>query len=138
MARPRKWNGWTWDGETGSWYVQVGTARVMMTCAPDDRPLEPARLFSVAIPGNAPGGPLAAGELEVLVPRLYAYARQSVDQMWGTPSPRVGPVFYRALIGAELLRLCAWQDLDVADATVRGLAEAFWEMLRDDADVNRS
>jgi hypothetical protein len=137
MARARTWAGWTWDAERECWYAQHGTVRVVMNCAPDDRPIDSARSFTVEITGNAPRGNVVAAELEALAARFYADARASVDSMWGHPKDRVGAVAYRAMIGAELLRLCAWQDEDVLDKTVRLLAVAFWERLRDDEDVNQ-
>ena len=138
----RIWNGWTRDDDKpGRWYTQCGTARVVMTCLPDAQPLEPAGVFTIEwgeVVPQAPLGQLASPEFDAVVQRLYARAREGVDNLWNHPKDMIGAVLYRAMIGAELLRMCAWQDEEVSAVTVRMLAEALWQRLRDDDDVNES
>jgi hypothetical protein len=79
----------------------------------------------------------SAKDREAAITRLYKLARASVDNSWGSPQQVLGPVLYRALIGEELLRLCAAQDETISAEEVRAMAAGFWQRLRDDEGINK-
>lgn len=64
------------------------------------------------------------------VDRLYAIAEDQVVTTWGNGCAlRLGPALYRGLMAEQLLRLMAGQDESVQDATIRFMADGFWDRL---------
>lgn len=80
--------------------------------------------------------PRGAAATQAAARRLYAMAKDSVNKTWDNPRQLLGPVLYRALIGEELLRLCARQDESIPAEAVRAMGSWFWEWLCHDEEVN--